>query len=199
MLSDPYILTLTGPSCAGKTTLARRLIESGRFDEAVSVTTRTRREGEINGIDYRFVSRQEFDEMRARGELVEAIEFGGNCYGLPASEFQRIFAEGKNVVAVVEPDGARQVHEYCQRQGWGMESAFVGIQREHQMQRFLGRMLADVRNSDPEKDAKILATYSRRLADMIEVEGSWSDAFPYSHRFSGFNEQTEKAVLAYLL
>lgn len=198
MSPSPYILTLTGPSCAGKSTLARKLIDTGLFDEAVSVTTRERRSGEINGIDYTFLSPAEFRRMRNEGLLVEAIEFAGNHYGLPANEFVRIMGEGKNVVAVVDPDGVRQVQAFCATQGWLVKSVFVDIDRETQMRRWVRRLVDDVRSYSACEDDRLVAAYARRLTDTLGVESEWHAALNYTLTVPSFDAETEAAVIARL-
>ena len=78
------MLVLSSPSGAGKTTLSRRLLAADpMIDLSVSVTTRKQRPGEVDGRDYRFIDRAEFDAMADRGDLLEYAEVFENCYGTP--------------------------------------------------------------------------------------------------------------------
>jgi guanylate kinase len=102
------LFILFGRSCVGKTTTVRKLQEIyPDLHEAVSVTTRNPRLGEIAGQDYNFISRQEFGQMLAEGDLVEDIEYNGNYYGLAYSAFDYT----KTNICIIEPNGLRQVIE----------------------------------------------------------------------------------------
>ncbi|HXE56897.1 MAG TPA: guanylate kinase [Gemmatimonadales bacterium] len=106
----PFLLVLSSPSGGGKTTIARKLLQ-GRDDLAysVSATTRPRREGERDGVDYFFLTRDEFERRVAAGEFVEWATYAGHLYGTLRGEVERILAGGKHAVLDIEIDGARQV------------------------------------------------------------------------------------------
>ncbi|MGB7894449.1 MAG: guanylate kinase [Microcoleus sp.] len=104
------LIVLTGPSGVGKGTLVRSLLN--RHSElylSVSVTTRSPREGEIEGKHYYFVSRSRFEQMVEAGELAEWAEFAGNFYGTPYFALQQGTSEGKWVLLEIELEGARQI------------------------------------------------------------------------------------------
>ena len=75
---------------------------------AVSATTRGPREGEVNGVDYHFLSKEDFDRRVARGEFLEHAEYAGNCYGTLKSELNR---PARGIVLEIDVQGARQVRE----------------------------------------------------------------------------------------
>ena len=108
----PFLLVLSAPSGGGKTTIAKMLLQ-GRDDlgYSVSATTRARRPGEKDGVDYHFLSRDEFVRRRQNGEFLEWATYGGELYGTLNSEIQRIFAQGRNAVLDVEIEGARQIRQ----------------------------------------------------------------------------------------
>lgn len=104
------LIVLTGPSGVGKGTLVRSLLQ--RHPElylSVSVTTRSPRSGEINGKHYYFISREQFEQMVAQGELLEWAEFALNCYGTPRQQVEAKVREGKWVLLEIELEGARQI------------------------------------------------------------------------------------------
>ncbi|MDX2241146.1 MAG: guanylate kinase [Leptolyngbyaceae cyanobacterium bins.302] len=106
------LIVLTGPSGVGKGTLLRSLLQ--RHPElylSVSATTRQPRPGEIDGKDYFFVSRPQFERMIANGELLEWAEFAGNLYGTPRSALEEQIRRGQWVILEIELEGARQVRE----------------------------------------------------------------------------------------
>ena len=107
-MSTP-ILVITGPSGVGKGTLIKGLLERAPgLELAVSATTRKPREGEVNGVDYHFLSEADFDRRAAAGEFVEHAEYAGNRYGTLKSELSR---PARGIVLEIDVQGARQVRE----------------------------------------------------------------------------------------
>ena len=106
----PFLLVLSAPSGGGKSSIARNLLQ-GRDDlgYSVSATTRPRREGEREGVDYHFLTRDEFLRRRDAGEFLESATYGGHLYGTLRSEIERIFAAGRHAVLDIEVEGARQI------------------------------------------------------------------------------------------
>jgi guanylate kinase len=103
------ILVITGPSGVGKGTLIKGLLEEvPGLELAVSATTRSPREGEVNGVDYHFLSEEDFDRRVAAGEFVEHAEYAGNRYGTLKSELSR---PARGIVLEIDVQGARQVRE----------------------------------------------------------------------------------------
>jgi guanylate kinase len=111
-MSDPVktpVLVITGPSGVGKGTLIKALRQRvPGLQLAVSATTRKPREGEVNGVDYHFLSEEDFDRRVAGGEFVEHAEYAGNRYGTLKSELNRPACA---VVLEIDVQGARQVRE----------------------------------------------------------------------------------------
>lgn len=106
----PFLLVLSAPSGGGKSSIARNLLQ-GRDDlgYSVSATTRPMREGEREGVDYHFLSREEFLRRREAGEFLETATYGGHLYGTLRSEIDRIFSRGRHAVLDIEIEGARQI------------------------------------------------------------------------------------------
>jgi guanylate kinase len=105
-----FLLVLSSPSGAGKTTIARLLAERDPgLQLSVSVTTRQRREGEVEGRDYVFIDRHRFEEMVAEGELLEHATVFGNCYGTPRQPIEAALAGGRDVVGDLDWQGAQQL------------------------------------------------------------------------------------------
>jgi len=105
------LLVLSSPSGAGKTTLSKRLL--AREDDvvmSVSVTTRKPRPGEVDGKDYHFISREQFDQLAADGELLEYAEVFGNGYGTLLKPVQQWLAAGKDVLFDIDWQGTQQIH-----------------------------------------------------------------------------------------
>lgn len=106
------MLVLSSPSGAGKSTIARNLIESDQgFELSVSVTTRPRRGSEIDGIHYHFRSKREFEILRDNDELLESAEVHGNFYATPREPAERAMAEGRDMLFDIDWQGAKQLKE----------------------------------------------------------------------------------------
>ena len=106
------MLVLSSPSGAGKSTIARNLIESDQgFELSVSVTTRPRRGSEIDGMHYHFRTRREFDMLRDNDELLEWAEVHGNCYATPREPAEKAMAEGRDMLFDIDWQGAEQLRE----------------------------------------------------------------------------------------
>lgn len=108
--STARLTLIAGPSGVGKGTLVARLLERHpRIWLSVSATTRAPREGEQDGVNYVFLSRDAFEERVAAGGFLEWAEFAGNLYGTPRQPLEAKLAEGRPVLLEIELEGARQV------------------------------------------------------------------------------------------
>jgi guanylate kinase len=106
------MLVLSSPSGAGKSTIARNLIESDQgFELSVSVTTRPRRGSEIDGIHYHFRTQREFEILRDNHELLEWAEVHGNFYATPREAAEKAMAEGRDMLFDIDWQGAMQLKE----------------------------------------------------------------------------------------
>jgi len=104
------VFVITGPSGVGKGTLISRLLERvPGLELSVSATTRQPREGEVGGVDYHFLSPEEFDQRIKAEDFLEFATYSGNRYGTLRSEVRRSLDAGRSVVLEIEVQGARQV------------------------------------------------------------------------------------------
>jgi guanylate kinase len=104
------LFIVSAPSGTGKTTLVERLVqEMPDLVLSRSFTSRTPRDGEADGVDYNFISRDEFQTMIAAGDFLEHADVFGNFYGTSAGETERVLASGRDLVLVIDVQGARQV------------------------------------------------------------------------------------------
>jgi guanylate kinase len=110
------LLVLSSPSGAGKTTLARRLLEADTgIRMSVSVTTRKARRGEIEGVDYIFVDKLEFERLQRRHKLLEWAEVFGQLYGTPKAPVLEALESGQDVLFDIDWQGARQLRKRLPR------------------------------------------------------------------------------------
>ena len=106
----PFLLVLSSPSGGGKTSIAKSLLQArDDLGYSVSATTRPIRNGEREGVDYYFLTREEFLRRIDAGEFLEWATYAGHYYGTLRSEIDRIFARGRTAVLDVEIEGARQI------------------------------------------------------------------------------------------
>jgi guanylate kinase len=110
--ASPKVFVITGPSGVGKGTLIKKLLE--RVPDlalSVSATTRQPREGEVDGVDYHFLTEDQFQERKAAKDFLEFASYSGNHYGTLNSELERCLDKGCSVVLEIEVQGAQQVRQ----------------------------------------------------------------------------------------
>lgn len=163
------LFLVSGPSGSGKSTLCRRLRAEGEAEFSVSCTTRPPREGEVDGRDYHFLKREEFERRIAAGDFIEHAEVHGNFYGTLRSEVADRLATGIDVVMDIDVQGAAQVRaiddEIIRH---ALVDLFVMPPDERELEdRLRGRA------TDSEEVIQL------RLRNAIEEMSHWSD---YSYR-----------------
>ena len=108
------LFVVSAPSGTGKTTVAERLVQVvPELSLSRSYTSRPARPGEVHGIDYNFITRAGFDQMIARNAFLEWADVFGNLYGTGAADAEADLAEGRDLVLVIDVQGARQVRTRC--------------------------------------------------------------------------------------
>lgn len=113
MQEKGLLIVLSGPSGVGKGTVRKAIFSQPdtAFEYSISMTTRSPREGEVDGVDYFFKTREEFEALIEQGELLEYAEYVGNYYGTPVEYVRKTLDAGKDVFLEIEVQGARQVRE----------------------------------------------------------------------------------------
>jgi guanylate kinase len=135
------MLVLSSPSGAGKTTLSRLLLRSDRnVDLSISVTTRPKRRGEVDGRDYHFIDRTRFDEMAKRGELLEWAEVFGHRYGTPRMPVIKALQAGRDVLFDIDWQGTQQLREKARTD---LVSVFILPPTAKELERRLKRRAQD--------------------------------------------------------
>lgn len=110
MSNEGKLVLFSGPSGVGKDTLLDILFQKRPdFQKSISITTRERREGEVNGVDYYFITPDDFEAMLDNGEVLEFAKYGKNLYGTPKKPVDGWLAEGKTVILKIEVQGAEKI------------------------------------------------------------------------------------------
>jgi len=175
------IITLTGASCSGKSTLQQKLIDILQFKRLRSTTTRKMRKGDQEGGDYYFVSKEEFENKIKNSELIQYVEFSGNYYGVTKKEVDNNVTDDNPVVIVVEPTGIDQYKEFAEKNNYDFTSIFIDISLDSAIKRMTSR--------DNGSDS-----LNSRIENLENKEMKWRD-LDYDLFIDCFDSKTELMVL----
>ena len=109
MAEKGLLVVVSGPAGSGKGTVNAILLKSPEFAYSVSATTRAPRPGEVDGVNYHFITKKDFEERIARGEMLEYTSYCGNYYGTPLREAMEVMESGRNLILEIEVEGAQNV------------------------------------------------------------------------------------------
>ena len=170
------MLVLSSPSGAGKTTLSRMLLKAdGHIDLSVSVTTRPRRPGEVDGRDYHFIDMVRFESMVKSGKLLEWAEVFGHRYGTPRIPVEKALRAGRDVLFDIDWQGTQQLREKARDD---LVSVFILPPSVTELQRRLERRAQDSRAIIAGRMAKAAGEMSHWPEyDYVIVNRDKKDAF----------------------
>lgn len=210
----PTLVTLTAPTCSGKSHLLNEVTARGLFSRIVSTTTRAQRPGETPGIDYHYISVERSKQMEEAGEFFELIEFNGTRYGVTHAEMTRRMAGAQAPIVILEPQGLDIYQRKCNERGWGIFKVFVHTTESVRLQRLLQRTLdatcgaISTLNPAPgrytqtffdegaESAKKVIASavteHQRRLLSITGDERHWANRFTWDAIVPG--DDVEKAI-----
>jgi len=159
------MLVLSSPSGAGKTTISRALLQQDpTLTLSVSATTRPKRPGERDGVDYHFVTKQRFEAMVAAGELLEHAVVFGNRYGTPRAPVERALEEGSDILFDIDWQGTQQISSKLPKD---LVRVFILPPSHSELERRLR-----TRALDPEE------VVQERMAEAADEMSHW-DAYDY--------------------
>lgn len=140
------MFVLSSPSGAGKTTISRALLKNNDdLTVSVSVTTRDRRAGEVQGQDYNFVSTGQFDQMIAAGDMLEHAKVFGHYYGTPRGPVEQALNSGKDVIFDIDWQGTQQLAEIARED---LVTVFILPPSAAELEKRLRSRAKDTRESD---------------------------------------------------
>ncbi len=165
-MTSRFILTLTGPSCAGKSHLLRELTEfyPDKFQVLPSLTTRLSRPDD--GAEYIYVDEATFQRQREAGELAQWVHFQGVFYATRYCDLEAMFARGVVPVRIVEPSGVDQFEALGQEVNFDVVSVFIHGQTNQLLARWVDRIRAGDRKIPSEY-------YARRILATLDEETEW--------------------------
>jgi guanylate kinase len=210
----PTLVTMTAPTCSGKSHLLNALTTDGRFSRIVSTTTRAKRPGEVEGVDYHFIDAETSHRMEANGEFFELITFNGTRYGVTHTEMQAKMTGGAAPIVILEPQGLEIYEQKCREHGWDIFKIYVHVTEKVQLERLLHRSLQaswrsiDALNPTPgrytqaffetgsDEAKKVLAgiinEHQRRLLSITGAERRWLNMYTWDAIVPG--DSVEKAA-----
>ncbi len=103
------LIVVSGPAGSGKGTVNAKLLQSPDYAFSVSATTRAPRPGEVHGVNYYYITKEEFEQRIAHGEMLEYTCYCGNYYGTPKKEAEAVLESGRNLILEIEVEGAMNV------------------------------------------------------------------------------------------
>ena len=175
------LIVVSGPAGSGKGTVLSDLIKDKNYRYSVSATTRAPRPGEVDGVNYHFLTREDFEARIEKGEMLEWTEYCGNYYGTPKKEAEAVLASGCNLLLEIEVEGARNVkREYPQAVTIMLLPPSFAVQE------------ARLRGRGTESEEKILARLSQTKNELARV-GDY-DYVVYNH--DGMADKTAEDIRA---
>lgn len=201
MFNLPTLVTITAPTCAGKSHLLEAMVQNG-FDRIVSTTDRAPRDGEVNGVHYFFISTTQSEMKEKLGLFAELVTYNGTRYGVTHEEMDRKLALGlPPPIVILEPNGVDIYRKYCGSKGWTMFSIYVETQESVRLQRLVDRTTNELikavystahtidGSGIATKMRKIVSTNNARLKDVLQFERLWS----HSNRWDAIVDGTNTA------
>ena len=162
------IITITGPSCSGKSTLADELINLGIASRIVAHTTRPKRAGEIEGIDYYFKSQEQYNSISPE-DFFENIKVNNHRYGILESTIFKTFEQKKPIVIIAALEGLKQINEACYHSNINHCSIFVStLEKSTLVKRWLRRY----KNSSmsPLDDEEFSSRITKTLTSELDLD-----------------------------
>lgn len=184
----PHIVTVSGPSLSGKTEFTKILQKNYGFNAVVSVTTRPQRSSETQGIDYNFITPEEYSKLT----LIQKTDFNNYQYGV--SEEEILIKKEKPILWVVAPQSIDQIEKYCLANSFTLTKIFITNPQEVLFERLLERFKNDQNAST--------STYVNRLNSIVNIENEWvkealneDSNFNYDLVYTSFNKANSSAII----
>lgn len=162
------VVIIAGHSASGKSTVLEDMVKNRGYEKLVTTTTRDPRPGEVNGVDYHFLSKEEFVDKKDKGFFLENVNIKNNFYGVGLNAFEKDF-KGKKPVLILDPIGVVAATKKLKEVGWNVISVFIDESPETCIDRVLSR-----ESSIEEK--------TNRISDIKNAESGWGSYTNYTIR-----------------
>jgi guanylate kinase len=180
IFTNPTLITLTAPTCSGKSFLLAELARMG-CPRIVSTTTRDPRPGEEEGVDYNFISRLESQVLEDEGAFAELVTYNGVRYGVTHQEMKNKVVAGKPApVVILTPHGIEIYEKYCASRGWDTFKIFVYTQQSLCLDRLARRTAGEVaaiatgcRHASSEALYRVMTNHTSRVLAITRDEAHW--------------------------
>lgn len=173
-MNKGMLIVVSGPSGCGKGTVLAEILKSDRIFYSVSATTRSPRQGETDGVNYYFLTKEKFEKLIEEDGMLEYASYCGNYYGTPKKPVEDMLEQGKHVILEIEVQGAMKVMEKCP------EAVFVFI---------LPPSLKELERRLNKRGTEAEDVIKKRLS---EAAGEIKQAYKYN--YAVINGELEKAV-----
>lgn len=160
MFDHPTLVTLTAPTCGGKSFLLEQMVRSG-FDRLVSTTDRAQRTGEVDGVHYYFIDTAVSQLMEKHGEFAELVTYNGTRYGVTNDEIICKMNSVAPPIVIVEPSAIDIYQEYCRARDWHVFSVYVETPEALRLERLAYRTADDTIRAL----VKLMSTLSDDITD----------------------------------
>jgi guanylate kinase len=195
MNKPPILITLTSPTAAGKSYLFNYIRDVAKLPCFISTTTRAPRDGEVDGIDYYFISREISEVLESTDQFAELVTYNGARYGITKDEWFGKLQPGKIVFLIVEPSGIQNYVIPTMKAGVTWLKYFIHTDADVRMERFMQRMRTDVLSSLESKDAAktltTVETYMSRHKAMLTHERRWFEQAQWDRVLNGTSTPKE--------
>jgi len=194
-MNKPILITLTAPTAAGKSYLFNHIRDVAKLPCFVSTTTREPRDGEIDGVDYHFITEAMSETLEKSGQFAELVTYNGTRYGITNDEWFGKLQPGKIVFLIVEPTGIENYVIPAMKAGVTWLKYYLHTDADVRMERFMKRMKSDLmhqvldfQESEEVRVAKTLKTvetYMKRHKAMLTEETEWFQKAQWTRVLNG--------------
>lgn len=192
--SPPVLITLTAPTCAGKSYLFNYIRDEAKMPCIISTTTRAARHGEVQGIDYYFISEDESKQIEAKNGFAELVTYGGIRYGVTFEEWNTKLRPGQIAFVIVEPTGIDHYDRLTKQANAILLKYYIHTDPSVRYERFKARIAANLQHAWQAPDGtKLLAINNtvesalNRLRTMLTEELQWGSAVNWTRILFGEN------------
>lgn len=176
----PTLVTLTAPTCAGKSYLLEEMVRRLGFTRIISTTDRQPRAGEVDGLHYHFMPTEESIAMEQAGRFAELVTYNGVRYGVTHDEMADKMSRLAPPLVILEPSGLEIYRKYCASHGWKLFSIYVSTEESVRLQRLatrttddLVKLIGDTSKLNAEGVRKIIDTNNMRMKAIFDMERTW--------------------------